>query len=115
MIFWRLLHVPKNIHVIEKVFLTFVHMDVFIICVNDYVITLLRFRLSVEVGLMLTFPLILALLVEVNELYGGAASTGPMSPCSASIAFALLFPTMITSFLLGFGSTLGLPFPFAFE
>jgi hypothetical protein len=35
MIFWRLLQVPKNIHVIEKVFLTSVHMDVFIIFVDD--------------------------------------------------------------------------------
>jgi hypothetical protein len=115
MIFWRLLQVPKNIHVIDKVFLTSVYMDVFIICVDDYVITLLSFRLSDEVGLMLTFPLILALLVEVNEMFGGAAFAGPMSPCSAYIAFALLFPTMITSFLLGFGSTLGLPSPLAFE
>jgi hypothetical protein len=45
-------------------------MDVFIICVDDYVITLLSFRLSDEVELMLTFPLILALLVEVNEVFG---------------------------------------------
>jgi hypothetical protein len=86
MVFWRLLQVPKNIHVIEKVFLTSVHMDVFIICIDDYVIMLLSFRLSDEVGLMLTFPLILALLVEVNEVFGGAAFARPMSPRSVSIA-----------------------------
>jgi hypothetical protein len=90
-------------------------MDVFIICVDDYVITLLSFRLSDEVGLMLAFPLILALLVKVNKVFGGAASVGPMSLCSASIVFALLFPTMITSFLLRFGPTLGLPFSLAFR
>jgi hypothetical protein len=61
MVFWRLLQVPKNIHVIEKVSLTSVHVDIFIICANDYVVVLLSFRLSDEVGLMLTFPLILAL------------------------------------------------------
>jgi hypothetical protein len=35
---------------------------------------------------MLTFPLILALLVEVNEVFGGAAFARPMSPRSVSIA-----------------------------
>jgi hypothetical protein len=76
---------------------------------------LLSFRLSDEVGLILTFPLILALLVKLNEVFRGAASAGPMSLCFASIALALLFPTMITSFLLRFESTLGLYFPLAFE
>jgi hypothetical protein len=109
------LYVPKNTNVIKKVFLTSILMDVVIICVNDYVVTLLSFRLSDEVGLMLTSPLILALLVKVNEVFGGVASAGLMSLCSASIAFALLFPTMITSLLLGFESTLGLSFSLAFE
>jgi hypothetical protein len=70
MIFWRLLQVPIKIYVIEKV-LTSVQVDVFIICASDYVVALLSFRLSDEVGLMLTF--ILALLVKVNEVFGGAA------------------------------------------
>jgi hypothetical protein len=112
MTFWRLLHVPINVYVIEEV-LTSVQVDVFIIYTNDYVVTFLSFRLSDEVGLMLTF--ILALLVKVNEVFGGAASAGPVSLCSASIAFALLFPAMVTSFLLGSDFTLGLPFSLALE
>jgi hypothetical protein len=64
MTFWRLLQVPINIYVIEKV-LTSVQVDVFIICANDYVVALLSFRLSDEVGLMLTF--ILALLVKLTR------------------------------------------------
>ena len=58
---------------------------------------------------MLTFPF-LALLVKVNQVPGGAALTGPMSLCLASVAFTLLFPTMVTFFLLGFALPLGFPF-----
>jgi hypothetical protein len=69
-IFWRLLQVPKNIKVIKKVFPTSDLTEVLIICVDNYTIALLRFRLSDEVGLMLTFPFIFSLLVKVNEVFG---------------------------------------------
>jgi hypothetical protein len=65
MIFWRSLQVPEYIKVIKKVVLIFVHLDVFTICVDIHIVTLLSFWLSGEVGLMLTFPF-LALLVKVN-------------------------------------------------
>ena len=114
MIFWRSLQVPKYIKVIKKAVLIFIHLDIFTVRVDIHIVTLLSFWLSDEVGLMLTFPF-LALLVKVNQVPGGAALTGPMSLCLASVAFTLLFPTMITSFLLWFGSTFGLSLSFAFK
>ena len=81
MIFWRLLQAPKYINVIMKVVLTFAYLDVSTTCADIHVVALLRlsFRLSDEVGLRLTFPFVLALLVKVNKVFGGAAITGPMS------------------------------------
>jgi hypothetical protein len=113
---WKLLHVSKYIKVIKKVVLTLIHSDVST-CTDDPVVVLLRpsFRLSEEVGLMLTFILVFALLVKVNEVFGGAAITGPMPLCSTSIAIALLFPTVVTSFLLGVEPTFGLSLSFDLE
>ena len=97
MIFWRSLQVPKYIKVIKKVVLIFVHLDIFTVRVDIHIVTLVSFWLSDEVGLVLTFPF-LALLVKVNQVPRGAALTGPMSLCLASVAFTLLFPTMVTFF-----------------
>jgi len=116
MTLWRLLKVSKYIKVVKKVILTLVHSDAST-CTDDPVVVLLRlsFRLGEEVGLMLTFTLVFAWLVKVNEVFGGAAITGPMPLCSASIAIVLLFPTVVTSFLLGVKPTFGLSLSFDLE
>jgi hypothetical protein len=119
MIFWGLLQVPKNIIVIKEVIVIVVHLDVFAFpfCVNNLVIALFRlgFRHSGEVRLMLTFTFVLASLVKVNQVLGGAAGAGPMSLCPASKAITLLFPIWFTFFLIGFSFALGLSLSFAFE
>ena len=108
----RLLEVSKYIKVIKKVVLTFVRLDASI-CTDDPVVVPLRlnFRLSEKVRLMLIFSFVLSLSVKVNEVLEGAAITGPMPLCSASVAIiALLFPTVVTSFLFW-----GRTYPWAFS
>jgi len=113
---WRFVQVSKYIKIIKKVILTLVHLDA-CTCTDDPVIAFLRlsFRLSEEVGLMLTFSFVLALLVKVNKVLGGAATMRLMPLCSASIAIALLFPTVVTSFLLRVEPILGLSLSFDHE
>jgi hypothetical protein len=73
MTLWRLLQGSIYIKVTsKKVFFTFVHLDITTTCANRYVVALLRlrFRLSGEVRLMLTFTFVFVLLVKVNKVFG---------------------------------------------